>query len=201
MLDPHSSNRGAVLLSVSPPLFVHVRMWNWEPSGIHAQSQYLTVHSPHLIIAKLYFSWFSWHNSIIIEIEPMFWKLTRNCTGVHCSEGSLKSYSWIAPIRAEIEPKRWPRWNYFTGGRQVSSEGHQQGTWAGGAVVNPQLVVVRFCVKVGKLHFDKEAVWYGDAPTTVLAVGVVVRVVRTCKPARILSTDGRRASWKRRPRG
>ena len=75
----------------------------------------------------------------------------------------------------------------------MASESHQQECQGGGAVINPQLVVATFCVEMGKFHFDKEAVWHGDAPTTVLVVGVVVRVVRACKAARAFPTDGRRA--------
>ena len=131
----------------------------------------------------------------IITIKSLCSLLTWNCTDIHCSEGSLKSASRKATIWAEIEPKRWPCWIHFTRCRQVSSEGHQQGTPGGGAVVNPQLVAIPFCIKVGKRHFDKEAVWYGDAPTTVLTVGVVVRVVRTCKLARVLPTDRGWAPW------
>ena len=64
----------------------------------------------------------------IIAIKSIWLVLTWNCTEIHCCEGSLKSSSRIAMIWAEIEPKRWPCWNYFTRGRQVASEGHQQGT-------------------------------------------------------------------------
>ena len=137
----------------------------------------------------------------IITIKYLCSLLTWNCTDIHCSEGSLKPSSGMAIIWAEIEPKRWPCWNYLRRCRQVASEGHQQRTWGGGAVVNPQLIEVTFCVKVGKLHFDKEAVWYSDAPTTVLTVGVAVRVVRTCKLARFLPTDRGWAPWKYRHRG
>ena len=81
---------------------------------------------------------------------------------------------------------------------QVVTEVNQQWTWDGGAVVNSQLVTP-FCTEVEKLHFDTEAVWYGDAPATVLAVRVVVRVVRAYKLARVTPIDGGRASWKYRP--
>ena len=126
---------------------------------------------------------------------------TLTCTTVHWCEFSLKSSSRYATIWAEVEPQRWPCWNYSAMSHQVSSEGHQQWTWGGEAVVNPQVVVATFCAEVGKLHFDKEAVWYGDAPATVLAVGVVVRVVRACKSARVFPTDGGRAPWTNRYRG
>ena len=144
---------------------------------------------------KWYFPLLIWHNSIFIVIESMFWKLTRNCTRVHWCELSLKSSSRIAIIWAEIKPKRWPCWKYSAKSPQLASESHQQGTWGRGAVVNPQLVIP-FRAEVGKLHFDNKAVWYGDAPATVLAVRVVVRVVRACKLAKVLPTDGGRASWK-----
>ena len=147
---------------------------------------------------KWYFPGLIWHNSIFIVIEPIFWKLTRKCTGVHCCEVSLKSSSRIAMIWAEIEPKRWPCWEYSARSRQVASEVHQQGTWGGGAVVNEQLVTP-FRAEVGKLQSDKEPSWYGDAPATVLAVRVVVRVVRTYKLARVIPTNGGRATWKYKP--
>ena len=180
-----------------PGLFVHVP--GVELRAARDTCQVSIPDSPQSILdIKSYFPGLIWHNSIFIVIEPMFWKLTRNCIGVHCSEGSLKSASRIDPIRAESEPKRSPCWKYSAGGRQVSSAVHQQRTWCGGAVVNEQLVIP-FCAEVGKLHFDKEAVWYGDAPTTVLAVRVVVRVVRAYKLARVTPTDGGRAHWKYRP--
>ena len=128
----------------------------------------------------------------------MFLRLTQ-----HFCEGSSKSSSRWVIIRAEIEPQRWPCWNHFTGSRQLAREGRQQGTWHGGAVVNPQLIVATFCVEVGKLHFDKRVPWHADAPNTVLSVGIIFRVVRACKLPDVLSTDGRWASWKRKktPRG
>ena len=101
----NSCNRGAVLLSVSPPLFAHVldvelrAARNTCPESIPDSPQ-------STLDTKLYLPWFFWHNSVIVGIESTFQKLTRNCTAVHCSEGSLKSSSREAPIRAESEPKR-----------------------------------------------------------------------------------------------
>ena len=123
----------------------------------------------------------------------MFLRLTQ-----HFCEGSSKSSSRWVIIGAEIEPQRWPCWNHFTGSRQLAREGCQQGTWQGGAVVNPQLIVATFCVEVGKLHFDKRVPWHADAPNTALSVGIIFRVVRACKLPDVLSTDGRWASWKRK---
>ena len=136
----------------------------------------------------------------IMQYLSRSYTYTLTCTTVHWCVVSLKSSSRIAMIWAEIEPKRWPCWNYSAMSPQVVSEGHQQWTWGGGAVVNSQHVTP-FCSEVDKLHLDTEAVCYGDAPATVLVVGVVVRVVRTCKLARVLPTDRGWAPWTNRYRG
>ena len=131
----------------------------------------------------------------IIVLKSMFLRHTQ-----HFCEGSSESSSRWAIIRAEIEPQPRPCWNHFTGSRQLAREGRQHGTWDGGAVANPQLIVATFRVEVEKLHFDNEAPCHTDAPNTVLSVGVIVRVVRACKLPNVLSTDGQWTSWKRRPR-
>ena len=144
----------------------------------------------HTIPGFLYLEWEDRHNEF--HLLRLTW---------HCCVGSSKSSSRRVIIRAEIEPQQRPRWNHFAGCRQLAREGRQQGTWQGGAVVNPQLIVATFCVEVGKFHFDKDAPCHADAPNTVCVVGVIVRVVRACKLARVLPTDWSWASWKQKPWG
>ena len=129
----------------------------------------------------------------IIVLKSMFLRHTQ-----HFCEGSSESSSRWAIIRAEIEPQPRPCWNNFAGSRQLAREGRQHGTWHGGAVANPQLIVATFRVEVEKLHFDNEAPCHTDAPNAVLSVGVIVRVVRACKLPNVLSTDGQWTSWKRK---
>ena len=96
--------------------------------------------------------------------------------------------SYVTKLNQSEEPvDMTPR-----GGRQVTTEFHQQGTRGRRAVVNNQIVVVLLCVEVGTHHLDRVAIWHCDAPATVLVVGVIVRVVRAPKSTRVLATDG---SW------
>ena len=117
------------------------------------------------------------------------WRLTREWT-VHCCESSLEPSHWNVSIRHEVEPDRGARRYDSAGGRQVTTEMHQQGNWGRRAVVNPQIIAARLCVEVRKHHLDRVATWHCEATAAVLVVGVIFRVVRARKSTRVLPTDG-----------